>query len=134
MLHVLRCKGLIVFLRCTNSVQDHQNQIRDQHDCSHARYREQQSLRRLVMTGKPLDLHNHSRFGGCRGLGTKDLEGKDEATEPGIKRRRASVVPGVGLTPRHASQKFAQCNNESDIRKCQVAIEGREGRIPPAHS
>jgi hypothetical protein len=55
----LRCKGPIVFLRCTNSIQDHQNQIRDQHDCSHARYREQQSLRRLVMTGKPLDLHNH---------------------------------------------------------------------------
>jgi hypothetical protein len=39
MLHVnaprLRCKGLIVFSRCTNSMQDHLNQIRDQHDCSH---------------------------------------------------------------------------------------------------
>jgi hypothetical protein len=27
-----------------------------------------------------------------------------------MKRRRADVVPGVGLMPRHASHKFAQCN------------------------
>jgi len=28
----LRFNGLIVFLRCTNSITDHQNQIRDQHN------------------------------------------------------------------------------------------------------
>ena len=53
------------------------------------------------------------KFGGCRDLGTKDLAGKDEATESGIKRRQASVVPGVRLTRRHATHKFAQCNNDA---------------------
>jgi hypothetical protein len=52
------------------------------------------------------------KFGGCRDLGTKDLAGKDETTEPGIKRRQPNVVPGVRLTRRHATHK-AQCDNDA---------------------
>jgi hypothetical protein len=35
------------------------------------------------------------------------------ATEPGIKRRQASVVPGVRATRCHATHKFAQCDNDA---------------------
>ena len=57
-----------------------------------------------------------SEFGGCRGLGTKDLGGKDVTTEPGMKRRQTGVVAGTRLTRltrRHASHKFPQCDNDT---------------------
>jgi len=45
------------------------------------------------------------------------LRGKDEATEPGIKRRWADVVPVVGVTPPPAAHKFAQCYNPNFIAR-----------------
>jgi hypothetical protein len=41
------------------------------------------------------------------------LRGKGETTEPVIKCSQASVVPGVRLTRRHATHKFAQCDNDA---------------------
>jgi hypothetical protein len=40
-------------------------------------------------------------------------EGDREATEPSIKRRQESAAPVVRLTRRHASHKFAQCDNDA---------------------
>jgi len=43
------------------SIQDQQNQTLNQHDCRHPRDGEQQGFPRLVVIGKPLDLHVHVR-------------------------------------------------------------------------
>ena len=64
------------------SIQDQQNQTLNQHDCRHPRDGEQQGFPRLVVIGKPLDLHGQSDekidgcrdlvgAGGCRGHGAK---------------------------------------------------------------
>ena len=43
------------------SIQDQQNQTLNQHDYRHPRDGEQQGFPRLVVIGKPLDLHVHVR-------------------------------------------------------------------------